>query len=154
MRPLRSNLIHADGFSLTELLVVLGVIGILAMISLPVFVDVLQTQQAKGAAQELVTLLHQARELAISTNSRYQVEIDKVNNRLCFKRSTDGGNNYSACIVAPGTDSQGYRRLENQAKLVDTNVNPTFNHLGTGDNGTITVQDSRGRSSLNVVVST
>lgn len=155
-RRLRSSLICTDGFSLAELLVVLGVIGILAVISLPILVDVLQAQQTKGAAQELVTLLNQARQLAIATNSRYRVEIDTVNNRLRFAQSTDGGATYNPQIGA-GTDGAGYRGLENQARISAVNITPpnfTFNHLGTGNQGTITVQDSRSNSSLGVVVAT
>lgn len=160
MRSSRSNLIHAHGFSLAELLVVIGIIGILAVVTLPVFVNVLQTQQARGAAQELVTLLNQARQLAITANGKYQVEIDIDNNRLRFVRTSgdaapgcNPGNPANPVCIGPGTDAEGYRRLENQARLSSTNVNPTFNHLGTGDNGTIIVEDSRSSSSLNVVIS-
>jgi prepilin-type N-terminal cleavage/methylation domain-containing protein len=153
MRPLRDNRIHHHGFSLAELLVVIGITGILAVAVLPAFVNVLQTQQVRGAAQELVNLLNQARQLAIATNSRYRVEIDTANNRFCFKQSTDGGNTYSACIAAPGTDNLGYRRLENQAVLSTVNVDPTFNPFGTANNSTISVQDSRSSSSLGVVTS-
>lgn len=153
MRPIRTNLIHNPGFSLAELLVVIGIIGILAVVTLPVFVNVLQTQQARGAAQELVTLLNQAKQLAISTNSRYRVQINTGTNQLCFQQSMNGGATYSPCLIGPGTDANGFRKLENQARLVNVTANPTFNHLGAGGSGTITVQDSMSSSSLGVVVS-
>lgn len=148
MRPLRGNLIRNQGFSLAELLVAIGMIGILTVAALPVFVNVLQTQQVRSAAQELVNLLNQARQLAIATNSSYRVEIEQDNNRLRFVRTSD-----NLVWIGPGTDEQGYRRLENQARLSNVNVNPTFNHLGTVNLSTITVQDSRSSSSLNVVIS-
>ena len=150
MRPLQDNPIRSHGFSLAELLVAIGITGIVTAAALPVFVNVLQTQQAKGAAQELVNLLNQARQLAIATNGSYRVEIEPDNNRLRFVRTT--GN---LVWIGPGTDEQGYRRLENQAKLSkpNPNFNPTFNHLGTVNLGTITVQDSRSSSSLNIVIS-
>lgn len=136
------------GFTLAELLVVMGIIGILTVAAFPVFVNVLETQQARGAAQELVDLLNQARQLAITTNRSYRVDIDTDNNRLRFVRTND-----NTAWIGPGTDAQGYRRLENQARLSNTNVNPTFNHLGTGNGGMITVQDSKSRSNLGVVIS-
>lgn len=157
MMPLRDNRIHRQGFSLAELLVVLGVISILAVIALPVFVNVLQTQQARGAAQELVSLLNQAKQMAIARNALFRVEVETEpnGNRLRFRWSTDGGTTYTT-LIGPGTDDQGYRQLENQAKLSSVSINPptfTFNHLGTGNNGTITVQDSRSSSNLGVVIS-
>lgn len=149
MRPLRDNSICSHGFSLAELLVVIGMISVLTAVAFPVFVNFLQTQQARGAAQELVNLLNQARQLAISTNNSYRVEIEPNNNRLRFVNT-----NSNQPWIGPGTDGQGYRRLENQARLSNTNVNPTFNHLGTGNAGTITVQDSQSSSSLNVRIDT
>lgn len=156
MRPVRDNRIRNHGFSLPELLVVIAMIGVLAVAAIPVFVNFLQAQQARGAAQELVTLLNQARQLAIATNSRYRVEIDTVNNRLRFAQSTDGGATYNPQIGA-GTDGAGYRRLENQARLSNVNINPpnfTFDYLGAGNQGMITVQNSSSSSSLGVVIST
>lgn len=154
MRSMRHSL-NVSGFTLSELLVVVGITGIVAMTALPVFVNVLQTQQAKGAAQELVTLLNQTRQLAISTNSRYRVEIDLNNNRLRFARSMDGGATYYPQIGA-GTDSDGYRKLENQARISAVNINPpnfAFNPLGTGNAGRIKIQDASSSSGLDVVVS-
>lgn len=155
MRPVRRHLIRHHGFSLVELLAVIGMIGVLAVAAFPVFANFLQAQRTRGAAQELVNLLNQARQLAIATNSRYQAQIDVPNNQLRFRQSTDGGATYTTQIGA-GTDGAGNRRLENQAILSAVSINPanfTFNHLGTANAGTITVQDSSGSSSLGVVIS-
>lgn len=159
MRPVRDHLVRSDGFSVAELLVVIGMIGVFAVVAMPVFANFLQAQRTRSAAQELVTLLNQARQLAISTNSSYRVEIDTDNNRLRFVRTNGSATvacnpsdpNNPVCI-GPGTDGDGYRRLENQARLVNVTANPTFNHLGTGGAGTITVQDSSGGPSLDVVI--
>ncbi|MBZ0170536.1 hypothetical protein MELA_00008 [Candidatus Methylomirabilis lanthanidiphila] len=142
---------NSRGLTIAELLVTIGIIGIVSVTAFPVFVNFLQATQTRGAARELVDLLNQARQLAIATNSRYQVEIDTANNRLRFVRTNNG-----QPWIEPGTDGQGYRRLENQARLSNTNRPAfAFNPLGTTpDTGTITVQDSSGHSSLGVVVST
>jgi prepilin-type N-terminal cleavage/methylation domain-containing protein len=148
MRPLRDNLIYKHGFSLAELLVAIGVIGILTVAAFPVFVNVLQTQRARGAARELADLLNQARQLAIATNSDYRVQIDTANNQLSFVRTSDG-----AVWIGPGTDGNGLRRLENQARLAGVTANPIFYRFGDAWGGTITVQDLTGSSGLGVVVS-
>jgi prepilin-type N-terminal cleavage/methylation domain-containing protein len=148
MRPLRDNRVHHHGFSLAELLVVIGVTGILAVAAFPVFANFLQTQRARGAAWELADLLNQARQLAIAMNSDYRVQIDTANNRLSFVRTSDG-----AAWIGPGTDGNGFRRLENQARLAGVTANPIFYRFGDAWGGTITVQDSTGGFGLGVVVS-
>ncbi|HWR20334.1 MAG TPA: GspH/FimT family pseudopilin [Verrucomicrobiae bacterium] len=136
------------GFTLVELMVAIAVVGIVSVAAIPQFVTFLRAMETRGASQELATVLQQARELAIARNTNYRVEIEPDNNRLRFVRTSD-----NVVWTGPGTDAQGYRRLVNQARLTNVTANPTFNPLGTAGGGTITVQNSQGTSSLNVVVS-
>lgn len=154
MKPVGRHLIRNHGFSLAELMVVIGMIGVFAVVAMPVFANFLQAQRTRGAAQELVTLLNQARQLAISTNSRYRVAITAGTSTLCFQQSTDGGATWSGCLPGPGTDSAGVRTLD-QVSMPTTNLtgnNASFNHLGTGNAGRIKVQDISGGPSLDVVI--
>jgi len=134
------------GFTLVELMVIIAIIGIISTMATPLFTTFLMASETRGASQELAALLHQARELAIARNASYTVRIDVSGNRLCF------GDNVNCTWTGPGTDAQGYMRLVNRARLTNVTANPTFNHLGTGGAGTITVQNASGTSSLNVVV--
>jgi len=139
-----------------ELMVVIAIIGIISIVATPLFMTFLRAMETRGASQELATLLNQARQLAIATNSKYRVEIDPDNNQLRFAQSTDGGDTYSS-RPSP-TDGQDYWRPVNQARLTCRKPEPpsfiTFNPLGSADVvGTITVQNASGTSSLNVVVS-
>lgn len=136
------------GFTLVELVTIVAIIGIVSVAAIPLFMTFLRAMETRGAAQELVTVLQQARGLAIARNAKYRVEVEPDNNRLRFVRTSD-----NVVWTGPGTDAQGYRRLVNQARLTNVTANPTFNPLGTAGGGTITVQNAQGTSSLNIVVS-
>jgi Tfp pilus assembly protein FimT len=130
-----------------ELIAALAVIGIISMEATPLFLTFLRASETRGASRELAALLHQGRELAIARNTDYRVEVEVDNNRLRFVRTSD-----NVVWTGPGTDAQGYRRLVNQARLTNRTANPTFTRLGAAGGGTITVQNTRGTSSQNVIV--
>ena len=140
---------NSRGFTVGELLVTISIIGIVTALGIPLFVNFLQATQARGAAQELATLLNQARQLAITQNTNFQVEVDVPGNRLRLVRTPN------TPWTGVGTDSQGYRQLQNQTRLTNASAPPafTFNSLGTAAGGTITLQDAQGTSTLSVVVS-
>ena len=135
------------GFTLMELMAAIAIIGIISIVATPLFMTFLRAMETRGASQELAALLHQARELAIARNTNYTVEVDVDGNRLRFVDASD------TPWIGPGTDGQGFRRLQNLSRLTCANANPTFNPLGSAGGGTITVQNASGTSSLNVVVS-
>ena len=135
------------GFTLVELMVAIAVIGIISIVATPMFMTFLRAMETRGASQELVTMLHQARELAIARNTDYRVEVEVDGNRLRFVRTSD-----NTAWIGPGTDGQGFRRLQNLSRLTCRTADPTFNSLGTAGGGTITVQNASGTSALNVVV--
>lgn len=142
-----------DGFSLAELVTVIAVIAIVTVLGAPSFLAYLRAEETRGAAHELVTLLHHARQLAITENLQHCVEFDNAGNRLRFHQMPGT----TACLagapwVGPGTDGQGWMRLDNQATL-NANANPSFTPLGTANGATITVANSQGTSSLDVIVS-
>lgn len=66
MKPSRSSV---SGFTLTELLVVLAVAGLLTMIAVPSFKSLIQSQRVKNASFELYAALSLARNEAIKRNS-------------------------------------------------------------------------------------
>lgn len=136
------------GFTLAELMTAIAVIGIVSVGAIPMFMSFVRASETRGAAQELVTVLQQVRQLAIAQNASFQVNVN--GNQLQF-----WNNLTNQAWTGPGTDNQGFRRLSNQTQLVNPPVQPiVFNPLGTARGGTITVQNAQGTSALDVVVST
>src|ERR1041385_8984206 len=73
----RTRSSHQAGFSLAELIMVIAVIGILAVMAVPAYLRYHQAAILKSGAQQVVTMINQARELAL-----------KKNDSVCVRRST------------------------------------------------------------------
>ena len=78
--------------TLTEMLVVLVIIGVLLTVSIPLFSRYGETTKLKTAARSVVTALRTARTYAISRNTTYQVRFEVMadDGRHAFFISTDG----------------------------------------------------------------
>lgn len=143
-----------DGFTFIELVVAIAIIGIVALFTAPMFVSFIQSQRTQGAARELVAFLNQARQLAITRNTPFSVEVqaappDRL--RFCSGSATPcpGGTVWNG----PGTGANGWMALANNDRIV---VAPaiTFSALGAATAaGTLRVQNGQGTSCLDVVVS-
>ncbi|HSI86302.1 MAG: Verru_Chthon cassette protein D [Candidatus Methylacidiphilales bacterium] len=64
---------HNAGFSLLELLVVMGIISILVMILIPVTNGMVQSYQLNSTAQTIQNQLSQARQMAVTSGNAVQV---------------------------------------------------------------------------------
>lgn len=63
-----------SGFTLTELLVVITIVGILTMVAIPSFTALSESQRAKNASFEMYALLSIARSEAIKRNTNIKIE--------------------------------------------------------------------------------
>jgi prepilin-type N-terminal cleavage/methylation domain-containing protein len=61
------------GFSLAEMLVVVAIIGIMTLVLVPNFISMYNSSRFKGSARTLATSLRNARQIAISANTRTKV---------------------------------------------------------------------------------
>jgi prepilin-type N-terminal cleavage/methylation domain-containing protein len=95
-RPLREA-----GFSVTELVVVIALIGVLFTITVPFFLSYYQAAAARANVQEVITLFNQARELAIKRNEFVCVNMP-TNTQMAFL--------LSSCAGTPWTGAAPTRR--------------------------------------------
>ena len=99
--------LNEAGFSLMELIVVIGVIAIIMAASAPFFLSFLRTSALRTGAEEMVTVLHRARHLAIRDNTSMCVTNDGT--RVQYRIATCGGTVWTG----PDTDAAGFIRLAN-----------------------------------------
>ncbi len=135
------------GFSLPELVVAVAVIGILTAVSVPFFVSYWRAATLRAGAQELATILNDARHLAISQNRSVCVTNDGT--RVQYHLDNCG----TPGVPRAGTDAQGWITLTNGQRVTASTANVTFNYLGAATTAaTYTVQHPQGGATLCVVV--
>jgi prepilin-type N-terminal cleavage/methylation domain-containing protein len=144
------------GFSLAELLVVVGVVGILAAAGVPYFITYLQSAKLRGGAEELATIVNQGRQLAINNNCT--VTATQSSNRVQLSLGTNCPRPaYCASLPCnwrgPGTDTSGNFTLANDDLVTAATASPVFNFMGAATTtGTFTVTNPTNGRTLSVVV--
>jgi prepilin-type N-terminal cleavage/methylation domain-containing protein len=115
----------APGFTLAELVMVIAVIGILAVMAVPSFLSYYHAAGLKSGAQQVVTLVNQARELAIKENQDVCVTLPSATHISYQLGSCAGG-----AWVGAGTDATGRINLP-PGITVTASANPVFNYVGS-----------------------
>jgi prepilin-type N-terminal cleavage/methylation domain-containing protein len=125
----------ARGFSMVELMVILAVVGIVSAFGLPTFLTYWQGATLRAGAEELMTVLNSARQLAIASNSTVCVTASTT--AIQYHVGTCG----SATYVGPGTDNSGNITLTTAVQIT-TNPQVAFTYLGgASTSGVFTVRN-------------
>ena len=111
------------GFTLIETMIVVVVIGIVAGITIPTFMNYLQRQKVRGVRTELMADMAYARSLAIARRTIFQLVI--------------AGNNYQ--VIQPGPNTIMRQRALPSGVTLATNANPRFFPHGLSDAAIITI---------------
>jgi prepilin-type N-terminal cleavage/methylation domain-containing protein len=135
-RPHRTT---SAGFSLSELLVCLSVIGAMATVALPTAWTYLPAAAVTGSAREIRAILSQARMVAITT--RQNICVQTVGGGFQLRQGTCAG----AAWVGPDTNSAGVIALSNDVSF--SGPAPVFTAFGTAStSGVVTVYRGSGNS--------
>jgi prepilin-type N-terminal cleavage/methylation domain-containing protein len=135
------------GFTLTELLVLVAVIGIITTVSVPAFISYWRSAALKGGARELATILNRGRSLAIAQNTT--VCVNQSASKVQFLTGGCGGTVWKG----PGTDGNGWFTLQNSITVSSATANVIFNYLGAANAAaTYTVQNPVDNATLSVNV--
>ena len=115
------------GFTMTELLVVVAILGIIMAVGAPAIWTYFRVATMRAGAEELVTALNSARELAIRSNTTVCVTNDNV--RLRYRL---GNCNTGAIWTGPGTDAAGNVALANNLRVSSNQPTLCYSYLGAG----------------------
>jgi prepilin-type N-terminal cleavage/methylation domain-containing protein len=120
----------AAGFTLAELIMVIAVIGILAVMAVPSFLRYYQAATLKSGAQQLVTLINQARELAIKENGNVCVKLPGSNATQMTYVVVVTNPCTGTAWVGAGTDATGNLKLPTGITAT-ASADPVFNYIGS-----------------------
>lgn len=146
-RLLAPPALHEQGFSLAELILVIAVVGILSVMAVPVFLSYYQAATLKTGAQHVVTLINQARELAIKQNDNVCVKVPSATQMTYALSSCTG-----TAWVGAGTDAAGNINLPTGITAT-ASANPVFNYVGSAlPAATYTLTNAQTAATLTVSV--
>jgi prepilin-type N-terminal cleavage/methylation domain-containing protein len=120
---MRSRWWGQRGFGLTELIVVLGLIALLAIFSVPNLLRYWQTSSLGAGADELAGVLSRARALAVTQNTTVCAQVTGTSVRLLVPGCA------GAVWTGSGTDAAGIIALSNSMQI---SGGPTVTFTNTG----------------------
>src|SRR5947209_15712256 len=103
------------GFSLSELIVVIAMIGVLAALGMPQFMSYWRTSATAAAASELATVVSRARQLAIAGNQNYCAEVSGTSVR--YRQGSNPTCTAGNIWTGTGTDNNGLVSISNNMSV-------------------------------------
>jgi type IV fimbrial biogenesis protein FimT len=137
------------GFSLTELMVAVAVIGIMGLIAVPTLVTALPTYRLKSSAKDLCSNMRKARSLAVKQNRSVSIEFRTgsntyiINNTEQVALPNEISFGYGTATVAAG---DGATLPSDGISFADNKVTFTTQGLISGASGYIYLQNTKGQA--------
>lgn len=79
------------GYSLTELLTVVAIVGLVVLVSVPAFTQLMPQYRLRSAASDITGALRMIRQKAITTRSDWKMTLDPVNDRYSLSEKDTTG---------------------------------------------------------------
>jgi len=95
-----------QGFSLIELIVVIGLLGLIVLVGMPALDDWLERYRVRSAAQNLAADMQLQRMRAVSRNRQFRIAFDAANSQYTLFES-DGGGGWTTIDPTANTLPQG-----------------------------------------------
>jgi Tfp pilus assembly protein FimT len=154
--------IGTGGFSLIELMIVIGVVMVMVVIAAPSYIQWQQNLRYRDTARDVASMLREGRARAISTNREYRVEllIGGGQFRLTRGNSSSGSGVWTE-VRAWQTNPAGVNFAQGSGGLCPSgaDVNVEFNPNGTAINPdgstndiTLCVQDDGGANRYQLAI--
>jgi Tfp pilus assembly protein FimT len=126
MKRKRSNKAQA-GFTLMETMIIVVIVGIIAGLTIPAFMNYFQRQKLIGVQRELMADIAYTRSLAITRRSTFRIDFN--------------ANNYQ--VVDTGAGDQVLRRRQMPDGIIlNSDANPSFYAHGLADAANILIDGS------------
>jgi prepilin-type N-terminal cleavage/methylation domain-containing protein len=134
------------GFNLTELMIVVAIIGILGLVAVPTLVTALPGYRLKSSARELCSNMRKARSLAVKQNRLVTIEFNTENNTYTIDNSErvalPGGVTFGhGNATAPPGDAASLP--SDSISFTDNKVTFTTQGLISGGNGYVYLQNAK-----------
>ena len=95
---MRRTLRSSGGFSLTELMVVLIVFGVMMMVAIPNLQRANETHSLNNAVAQIETSMRRARSIALTKRTPVRVTIDQVNRRCVVEQDFDNDGSFAVRV--------------------------------------------------------
>lgn len=153
MKSRRGAGLNNRGFSITELVVVMAVLGTLTSMALPQLLSYLRVATSNAGRDEMRAALGRAKQLAIT--SRTQNICVAVTSGFPPTYQFRQGNCAGPAWIGPGSNAAGNFTLASAVTLANGGAGPIFTPLGTAvQAGTLSVTPHSGGSVQTVTVTT
>lgn len=132
-----------EGFTLLEMLIAMGIMGLLAAIAMPTYAAWRESARYRDAARSIASALREARTAAISRNCECRVEfdIDGGRYRVTHGDLAYGSSDFSAVLRDWRGVGGSVLLRGNKTCGSDVDLNVQFNPNGTGNSRYICIMD-------------
>lgn len=152
MKSRRGVGLNNRGFSITELVVVMAVLGTLTSMALPQLLSYLRVATSNAGRDEMRAALGRAKQMAITSRQNICVAVTVgFPPTYQFRQGNCGG----PAWIGPGSTAAGNLTLASAVTLANAGANPIFTPLGTAvQAGTLSLTPHSGGSVQTVTVTT